>query len=240
VEIIDQRVERGWRERLVEAIRRDPVCVGVSTSTGPQLRYALEVSERVKSRGQVPVVWGGVHASLLPEETLRNRAVDYVVQGEGEGALLELVEALEGKRRIGAVPGLWYKERGQILSTGLRDHVDLDTQPPLAYHLLDLSPYRRRIFGAERLSFFTSRGCPHGCRFCFNTTFNRRRWRAMSPAVAVDRLTDFVERQGLGGVVLYDSNFFADLDRGRNILRELEKQGRKMVFTRMHTRADTL
>ena len=240
VSIIDQRVERGWRERLAEEVRQNPLCVGISTSTGPQLRYALEISELVKSLGQVPVVWGGVHASLLPEETLQNATVDVVVQGEGEETFLELVGALEGGRPIAAVPGIWYKDGRQIRSTGIRDHVDLDAQPPLAYHLLDLKPYRRKVFGTERLSFFTSRGCPHGCTFCFNTTFNRRRWRSMSPRTAVDRLIHFVEHHELGGVVLYDSNFFADLERARGILRELEKRDRRILITRLHTRADTL
>ncbi|MBE0618679.1 MAG: B12-binding domain-containing radical SAM protein, partial [Proteobacteria bacterium] len=113
-------------------------------------------------------------------------------------------------------------------------------QPPLAYHLLSLERYRRTVFGVDRLSFFTSRGCPHGCTFCFNQQFDRRRWRAMSPDVAVERIVDFAERHGVGGMVLYDSNFFADLERGRRILEGLVRSGRHIAVTRLHTRADTL
>ncbi len=240
VKIIDQRVDPDWRGRLERELKLTPICVGVSTSTGPQLKYALEVSELVKAAGSVPVVWGGVHASLLPEQTLLEKSVDFIVQGEGEETLLDLVRALETGRSLEAVAGIWFRENGRVRNTEERNFVDLDRQPPLAYHLLPLERYRMNVFGVERLSFFTSRGCPHGCTFCFNAEFDRRRWRAMSAPVAVQRLIDFAEQHKVGGVVLYDSNFFVDLDRSRQILDGLARSGRGLAVTRLHTRADTL
>ncbi|MEW6489966.1 MAG: radical SAM protein [Thermodesulfobacteriota bacterium] len=240
VTILDQRVEPRWRERLAEELARGPLCVGVSTTTGPQLRYALEVSRLVKEAGDTPVVWGGVHASLLPEQVLQEPCVDFVVQGEGEATFRELVEALARGGAASAVPGLWYRGEAGPVSAGLREFVDLDQEPPLAYHLLPLEKYRRTVFGVERLSLFTSRGCPHGCTFCFNQHFDRRRWRALSAEAAVERILDTASRCGVRGLVLYDSNFFADLDRGRRILEGLVRAGRGVALTRLHTRADTL
>ena len=81
VKIIDQRVEPRWRSVLKEELRKDPICVGVSSMTGPQLRHALEISKIAKEYGNAPVIWGGIHPSLLPEQTLRNDNIDIVVQG---------------------------------------------------------------------------------------------------------------------------------------------------------------
>jgi len=240
VKIIDQRLEPDWRNILRSELDKNPVCVGISSTTGPQLRYALELSKIVKADGGAPVVWGGVHPSILPEQTLQNENIDIVVQGEGEETFLELVSALDKGTSLSAVKGIWYKDDGTIRSTGLRPFIDLDKQPPLAYHLVEPRRYIRKVFGVERLSFITSRGCPHGCTFCFNSVFDRRRWRSMDPDLAVQRLKDFLERYRIKGVFIIDSNFFANIDWGRKVLRAIIKADMDIVITRLHIAFDTL
>lgn len=224
VKIIDQRVEPRWESILKEELRKDPVCVGVSSMTGPQLRHALEISKMVKEHTDTPVIWGGSHASLLPEQTLRNENIDIVVQGEGEETFPELVQALEGKRSQSTVKGIWYKDNGRIKETGLRAFIDLNKQPPLPYHLLDLRKFTRTFFGIEHLDFFTSRGCPHQCTFCYNTAFHKEKWRPMDPDIAIQRIKDFVKRYHVKGLFFTDSNFFVNLDRGRLILEGMIKE----------------
>ncbi len=181
VRIIDQRIGTEWQAVLRKELEKDPVCIGISTSTGPQLKYALEISRIAKEYGNTPVVWGGVHPSLLPEQTLQNGDIDIVVQGEGEETFLELVQAIEGKLPLSAVKGLWYRDNGCIRHTGLRPFVDLNKQSPLSYHLIDPRKYIMIVFGVERLSFSTSRGCPYKCTFCTQTVFNMKKWRSMEP-----------------------------------------------------------
>jgi radical SAM superfamily enzyme YgiQ (UPF0313 family) len=225
VKIIDQRVEPRWETILKEELRKDPVCIGVSSMTGPQLRHALEVSKMVKEYGNSPVVWGGPHASLLPDQTLKNKNIDIVVQGEGEETFPELVEALDGKRPLSTVKGIWYKENGQTKSTGMRPFIDLNRQSPLPYHLIDLQKFTRTMFGIEHLDFFTSRGCPHQCTFCYNDDFHKKKWRPMDPDIAVQRIKDFVQRYNVKGIFFNDSNYFVDLHRGRQILEGMVKEG---------------
>jgi len=225
VKIIDQRVEPKWESILKEELRKDPVCIGVSSMTGPQLRHALEVSKIVKEYGNSPVVWGGPHASLLPAQTLENKNIDMVVQGEGEETFSELVQALDGKRPLSAVRGIWYKEDGHIKDTGARPFIDLNKQPPLPYHLIDLRKFTRTMFGIDHLDFFTSRGCPHQCAFCYNVDFNKKKWRPMDPDLAIWNIKDFVQRYDVKGLHFNDSNFFFDLDRGRRILEGIRKEG---------------
>jgi radical SAM superfamily enzyme YgiQ (UPF0313 family) len=240
VKIIDQRVEPHWRALLIRELEQDPVCVGVSSMTGPQLQFALEVSKLARKFGNGPVVWGGVHPSLLPEQTLENENVDMVVQGEGEETFLELVQALEAGRNVGSVRGIWYKEGGEIKTTGTRPFVDLNGLPPLSFDLVDMEKYRRVMFGVPQQSFFTSRGCPCRCAFCFNTVFNRRRWRSMEPDLAVRRIKDFASRYGVKGVVIHDSNFFVDMDRGRRILRGILDENLGILVSKMNIDPATL
>ena len=77
--------------REVERVR--PLFVGFSTITGPQLRPVIAASKRVHALG-IPVVWGGVHATIMPAECLREAYVDYVVVNEGEETAVELAHLL--------------------------------------------------------------------------------------------------------------------------------------------------
>ena len=234
VKIIDQRVEPKWRSILREELKKDPICIGVSSMTGPQLRHALEISKMVKEYGNSPVVWGGTHPSLLPAQTLKNENIDIVVQGEGEETFPELVEALDGKRPLSTIKGIWYKENGLIKNAEMRPFIDLNKQPPLPYHLIDLRKCTRTMFGIEHLDFFTSRGCPHQCTFCYNDDFHKNKWRPMDPDIAVQRIKDFVQRYNVKGLFFNDSNFFVDLHRGRQILEGMIKEGLNVSISKIN------
>ena len=83
VVLIDTRCEKGWRERLLEALARKPLLSGVTAVTGSQILSARKIASFVKAHSDTPVVWGGVHPTLLPEQTLRDPLVDLVVHGKG-------------------------------------------------------------------------------------------------------------------------------------------------------------
>jgi radical SAM superfamily enzyme YgiQ (UPF0313 family) len=240
VKIIDQRVEPKWRSILREELEKDPLCIGVSSMTGPQLRHALEISKMVKEYGNSPVIWGGTHPSLLPEQTLKNENIDIVVQGEGEETFLELVQALDGKRPLSTVKGIWYKDNGLIKNTGIRPFIDLNKQPPLPYHLIELRKFTRVMFGIEHLDFFTSRGCPHQCTFCYNAAFNDKRWRPMDPDLVVQRIKDFVKTYNIKGLFFNDSNFFVDLARGRLILEGMIKEDLNVLISKINIDAQNI
>ena len=240
VRIIDQRVQADWRERLQSALAEKPICVGVTSTTGPQLRQALEVSQWVKQHQDVPVVWGGLHATILPEQTLERPEIDYVVQGEGERAFEELVGELERGVAAPNVAGVWRKEAGRAVGGGLRPFIDPNQEPFLDYDLVDVQRYKRTVFGVERLSFSTSRGCRFPCAFCYTTVVHRRQWRALREDLAVEQMKEFTRRYGVRGLFLTDANFFLDLDRARGILERVVRDNLGVTFTRLHIRFDTL
>lgn len=240
VHVIDQRVQPDWRERLSSALAEKPVCVGVTSTTGPQLRQALEVSRLVKRHGDVPVVWGGIHATLLPEQTLAKAEIDFVVEGEGERTFAELVAALESGSDVQGIAGVWCKHGGRVLHGAPRPFIDLNEEPLLQYDLVDVPNYTSTVFGVKRLSFSTSRGCSFPCAFCYSTVVHRRHWRALRADIAVEQMKEFSRRYGVRGLVLTDPNFFLDLDRARSILEGVVRGNLGLVFTRLHIRFDTL
>ena len=194
--------QAGYRVRIVDVRLQDyrsvdlgdPVFVGVTCMSGPQIRYGLEFARRVRAeRPRCPIVWGGVHPTLLPEQTAASDLVDVVVRGESELVVGPLADALASGEPLDAVKGLTYRTDGTVRSTPDADLIDLDAIPvELPYDLLELDRYP--TLQAGRVHMQTSRGCPHRCGFCYNTTFNKRRWRGKSPDRVVDEMQHVVER----------------------------------------------
>ena len=194
--------------------------------TGPQIAHGLDASRLVREQGDTPIVWGGIHPTLLPEQTLENENIDIVVQGEGEETFPELVTALEEGRPLSQVKGISYKEDGAIKSTSPRPFVDLNEQPPLSYHLVDVKKYLVYLFGKGHLTLETSRGCPLRCSFCYNTGVYEGTWRGLTSDEAMERIRRAVGADdAVEGILFCDDNFFGDKERAITILRRIKEEG---------------
>jgi radical SAM superfamily enzyme YgiQ (UPF0313 family) len=224
VRIIDQRVESHWREEFSEELDKGPICVGITSMTGPQIRHGLEASRLAREHGGIPVVWGGIHPTLLPRQTLENDNIDIVVQGEGEESFFELVQALEGGSSLSRVRGIWYKEDGEINETEPRPPIDLNEQPPLSYHLVDISKYMVGQFGRGHLSFESSRGCRFRCSFCYNTRVHKSTWRGLTVDETIRRMKILIEEHGVREFLFSDDNFFGDKEMALGILRRIKEE----------------
>jgi anaerobic magnesium-protoporphyrin IX monomethyl ester cyclase len=241
VKIIDQFADPRWRIELEDALLEKPICFGVSSMTGPQIIRALEASRLFRSRHpDVPIVWGGIHASLLPEQTLENPLVDIVVVGEGEATLLELVHALKTGVPLDQVQGIAYKENGRCRFNAARPFVDLDAQPPLAYELIHMDLYRRKIFGADHVSFNSSRGCAHRCAFCYDGVVHKRKWRTMQPETVLERLKRLISDYDIHGFNFTDDNLFVNMDHAYRVLDGIAKAGLNIRIGKLHVRVDAI
>jgi anaerobic magnesium-protoporphyrin IX monomethyl ester cyclase len=221
--IIDQRVDPDWRATLARALARpQTVAVGISTMTGPQIAYGLEMAAAVRdSAPGLAIVWGGVHPSLLPDQTARHPLVDVVVVGEGETPFTTLIDAIAESRDWRALPGLCYADGGRVVQNPLPDPPDLDSAPPLPYQLFDLDKYRVTPLRSSRpsLPLSTSRGCRFRCAYCYNTQFSLRKWRGMSPGRVLAEIRRLGGECDSQGVFLLDDNFFQDIERARQIMK---------------------
>jgi radical SAM superfamily enzyme YgiQ (UPF0313 family) len=209
--------------------------------TGPQLLHALQGCKLVRElHPDVPIIWGGIHSTLLPEQTLKSSFVDVIVAGEGEETFGELVKALQAGSPLSQVKGIWYRENGKACFTGHRSFVDFDAQPPLPYNLIEMDRYRRRLFGMDHISFTSSRGCIFNCAFCWEPAMNNRKWRPMRPETVLEHLKRLIRDYGIGGFLFTDDNFFVDMDRAYGILERIVREDLNISIGKLQIRADTI
>jgi len=132
-------------------------------------RWSVEVARAVKRRMSVPIVFGGPHVSGAPAESIVEPAIDSVVEGEGEGAMVDLLECAEGGR-FGRtdVPNAWFKGKLVPVRNPVRPLIqDLDTLPHA-----DKEIFYRHMPAFEREFYVVSRrGCPFRCSFCEYSIF---------------------------------------------------------------------
>ena len=140
---------------LADEIRAEaPGLIGVSLTTRQWLR-AQQVLGGLRRISNIPVIAGGLHPTFSPEEVLRQDGIDYVCLGEGEAALLDLVNAMEAGT-IGEIPNIWAKGGTR---PKLRNPIEpLDSIPFAARDMLD------ERWGVRHIS--TQRGCPFPCTYC--------------------------------------------------------------------------
>jgi radical SAM superfamily enzyme YgiQ (UPF0313 family) len=208
--------------RLVE--RERPLFVGLSTITGPQLRPVIETSKKLKALG-VTVVWGGVHATIMPEACLREDYVDFVVVNEGEETVQELARMLAGQipTDLAAVKGLAWKDGARVVVNSERPFIqDLDRfRPrwdliPVERYLIQSGPYDRA------LPVYISRGCPFRCGFCYNEVVMKRTWRQHSDEFVLDQIGWLKDHYRINAVDYADDYLFG---RIKPMQRLVEKVG---------------
>ena len=182
VTLIDQRVDDDWEYKLKKALKKEPLFVAISSMTGNQIYYGLNITKIIRENSSSPIVWGGVHPSLQPIQTLKNNYVDVVVKGEGEATSLELAENLEKNKSLDKIKGIAYKNNSTIKINPDRKFLDLNTLPELPYHLLNVKQYLKN---ESAIPFLSSRGCVYGCKYCCNPKYNLRMWRSMGVEKAI-------------------------------------------------------
>jgi radical SAM superfamily enzyme YgiQ (UPF0313 family) len=203
----------------------NPLFVGISSMSGRQIRYALEFAKKVRtSNPSVPIIWGGVHPTLLPEQTIANEYVDVIVRGEGESPVVELANALKADMPLNDVKSITFKSHGMVRHNPDGPLIDLDSIPlDLPFDLLHMNRYPS--LGAGRFHIQTSRGCPHPCGFCYNSIFNKRRWRGKSPKRVLDEIEYILQRfPQVKCIDPIDDNFFVDKRRVAEICRGILKR----------------
>jgi anaerobic magnesium-protoporphyrin IX monomethyl ester cyclase len=228
--IIDAAVEPRYKDRVLEEME-GALCLGISVMTGPMIRAAVDVAKAVKSRmPKMPVIFGGWHPTLLPDETLADPCVDIVVRGQGEITLREIAEALEEKRSLREIAGISWKTSVIRTHNPDRKVEQLDDLPLPAYDMMDFDAYER-VGGSRKIGYATSVGCPYACNYCTDMVFYKRRFNALSAERVVKEMTELVTKYRLEEIALLDSNFPVDLKRAMAIARGIVETGVKFRWS---------
>jgi anaerobic magnesium-protoporphyrin IX monomethyl ester cyclase len=221
VVIIDGRVELAPEARVVEHCA-DALCLGVSVLSGAPILDALRVSRAAKARNpRLPVIWGGWHPSLMPEQCLASEVVDACVVGQGERTIATLVAALHQGRSFAEIPGVVWKRDDEIVRNAPRPCEDMNNFRAADFGLLDLERYFRSR-GVRRLDYCSSEGGPLEC---VDPEVHQPRWSGLDPARVVSELRGHVDRYRLDELLFSDGDFFGDLPRTEAICRGLIEAG---------------
>ena len=245
VEILDNYLLKNSIDEVKVTIKRlRPEIVGITCGSATYQR-CIETAHAVKEADpKCKVVVGGWHASYMPETLLDHSEVDYVVVGEGEQAMVELTTSIiEGDvERAITVPGVAYRNQGQIAKNTPQFMSDLDQVPFPARHLLPMNLYGRRIefLNVEPVDIMSvTRGCPYHCAWCDVEKLWGRNWRSFSPKRIFEEMKHLVENYGSKGIYFISDNFTIQ-KRQTLKLCELIKKAKFNIEWACDTRVDLL
>ena len=256
--IIDANAENLAPDEVVERIKKqNPLLVAVivygsqpSASTQNMTNAGL-ICTAVSGSTRAKVAIGGLHPSALPERTLREEQVDFVIQGEGIESLALLLKQLKaGDKKFRSVPGLWYRNGDSICSNPPPPLVaNLDTGlPQAAWDLLPMQFYRAHNWHCfddiERrtpyAAIYTSLGCPYNCVFCcINAPFGKPGIRYRSPQRVVAEIDLLVGRYGIKNLKIVDELFVLHEPHYMGIVELLIERGHKLNIW-AYARVDTI
>ena len=228
-EIVDGNLDENPVETILNLVRsHDVELLGVSVMPGPQMASAVVACKEIREQcPKLPIVWGGYFASTYTDATLNARYVDYVVRGQGEDTLLELIEALRGKRGFEGILGLSFKD-----VFGLHRHnperlmKNPDAFPWSPFHRLPVEKYLRpSFFGKRTAAHHSSIGCPFRCSFCGVHAVYGNRELVESTARTEAILRHLKEKYGADSVQFYDMNFFVRESHARDLAERMESLG---------------
>lgn len=184
----------------------NPDICGFTTLTAPMLKPTIRATKIAHEKG-IETVWGGVHATIMPEECLNLDYVDHVVVREGEEVLPRLCKGeVDGLVKAPFVGNL---DRYRPKWSKIDENID-------GYFI------EEHDFGERVLSTVTSRGCPYACGFCWNPAVQERRWRSHSVNWVVSEIDRMKRKFGIDGISFRDANFWTNIGRAREIVRRVD------------------
>lgn len=241
-------------KEIADKIRRwSPDVVGIHIPFSGWWKTAYEVASIVKSIDKdIITVLSGLYPSARPVDSLTHPNTDFVVIGEAEYTMLELVGLLEQKTTEGLkkIRGIGYIKNGETVITPPRPAIqDLDSLPFPARHLLPMEEYFAAVKevpprGEIRKPWtmmITSRGCPYNCVFCSVHVVMGRKWRGRSPENVVDEIEQVVRTYHIKQIDFLDDNMTLNKKRMETICDLIVKRGLDIEwYTPNGVRADGL
>lgn len=230
IRIIDSTISTDYKKDVLREAR-DALCLGISVVTGPMIRETVEVAKAVKEWDpDFPVILGGWHPSLLPQQTLEAEYVDIIVRAQGEDSMLEIAERLRDDAPLDDVLGIGFKRDGKLYLTPERPLKSLDKMPGKAYHLADFDGYER-VCGRRWAMYVSSLACPFNCSYCTNAGVYGRKWNALPVGQVVEETIALTRRYNLELLWMADDNFLVDLKRSLEIAEGLIQAGARFKWS---------
>jgi radical SAM superfamily enzyme YgiQ (UPF0313 family) len=244
VVVEDQFASKISNEALIAKIRKeDPQLVGFSCLTASMGNVRVLVEQIRKVKKDISIILGNIHASVFGEQLIRNGVGDIVVEGEGEYKTRDVALAIRDNTPLRDIKGIIFKEGNTVYRNPPAELIpDLDGLPYPAWHLFDMSYYRRYpmlgMYGDTVIPVQASRGCPYQCFFCSqDKMYARPRYRRTR--IVIDEIEYLHAKYGAGYFVFGDAFFPFSISQGYEFCEELIKRGlHKKIQWFAETRVD--
>lgn len=208
-----------------------PNIIGL-TATTSTIKHTKKLAEDIKKILDIPIIVGGIHATIEPEDVLKCKAIDFAIIGEGEITITELINKLqENNSEFHKVKGISYRDNnGKIILTKPRPLIEnLDFLPLPARHLLKNEYTPPDALKTPVASIFTSRGCPGRCTYCCTKNIFGQKLRFRSVKNIVDEI-EFLLNKKIKEIHIMDDNFTVWKERVLKFRDEIIKRGIKTTF----------
>ena len=235
--IVDASDKLDFESAVQVILQYKPRYVAI-TATTVSIYNAARLARMVKEKGgNITTIIGGPHLTAVPEETMRRFSeFDIGVLGEGEEALVDLLDAMENRRRFHNVAGIVFRDEGKITRTRNRELItDLDELPFPAWDILPDFPkgYHPAASKFQRLPaayILSARGCPYKCIFCDRSVFGNR-CRFFSAGYVVEMIRFLYNRFGVREISFEDDTLFLSIPRLVAICEQLLKEKLSISWT---------
>jgi len=231
IEILDLRLIKEWEPVLSRKLAAEPIlAVGVSVMSGITIINALQVSRMTKRLSRAPVIWGGPHPTILPNEVLKRPEVDFVIRGFAQFSLARLVqELLHGETNYDGIPGLCYKDDCNNVIKPINCAYEIVDFRDLPYKLIekDLEKYFEGT-GERIFPIYSSAGCPYQCAFCIAPVWyreNKKKWVPLDQDCVVDHIELLKKKYGITFIYFYDDDSFVDPAHFMGIAQKILRRG---------------
>lgn len=240
IKIVNSTTDANYKQKIIE-YGDEALCFGLSCMTGYQIHDALDVAALMKrNHPTVPIIWGGYHPSLLPEQTVRHPYVDIVVKGQGERTFQELIYYLSNGLSLEGLRGIVYKdENNNVVSNPERPFEDINNFPPIPYHLIKVEDcIKKTKYGNRAIDYVSSQGCPYACGFCCEPAFCKRKWTGLNAKRVVNELEYLVNNFNIDTVIIRDSNFSVDKERVERICEGIIEKNLNINLAHVNARIE--
>jgi len=208
--------------QIEEELRNNPFDYIGITSITASINASLDVLEVARKVNPNAVcILGGVHPSFCYEDLFRDHAdiLDYVIIGEGEATLPELLTELKEGNTPEKVAGIAYLSAGKVVRTLPRSFCQKLDDLPMAWDLIDWEDYRYFVIPDSRLAAIsTSRGCTHGCTFCSQQKFWEKTWRGREPERILEEMQHLHDEYGVNVFLFVDEYPTKDRERWEQLM----------------------
>jgi anaerobic magnesium-protoporphyrin IX monomethyl ester cyclase len=242
VEVIDFYCEKEPMKTMDKSLQSADI-IGLSLFTN-DCSDTAGVAQTIRDKHpNIPIIVGGPHCTSLLDKSLSDvPAADIAIIGDGEYAIIDVIKAVEGKKKLSETPGIYYRDKDKIKKGKPPELVkDLDTLPFPSRHLIDKYDYGKIFniyFRKPKLtSISTSRGCPFHCRFCTRDFLTRKTYRKRSIENVIKELKEINDK--FSSVVIVDDNFLADVKRAEGIMDGIINEGIDLHLCIQGSRVDT-